>query len=1847
MRKVKLFLLMLVALLAGATPSWADTWTVAGSSSQVLGSAWDPEETSNDMTQVDGTTLWYLTKQSVALTAGDAGDIYFKVCKDHSWETAYPNDNHTLTVDADGTYDVTFWYNSADNAVYATYVYSIMGNLWDNWATDKDMVQDSENPFVYTLTIDEFAAEANKTYEYKLHANHAWADYQIPSGSGNNNSWTPTEAGNYTLVFTANVTTHTLELTATKIEEPAAGYICDFNTAISTSDHAFQVASNWRHIVDTYEDYWSGNDTYASYSYSETAGVDGTGALSCSTNQNSNSIYDLLVTPVVKGTVTIDAKATASYWTPQLSFYKITDNGDGTYTRGDQITVDVSAINSSDYTTITIPVDEAGERIGIRSSYVWLDNFTATEATIVPEAKLTIASAEPSATTGTIKWEQQANGKVLVSYTVTVTNTGEVDLTQGDDGFSVSIINGSTGDVYATVAVPQDLAVGETSDEFVVSAEVETSLWPNSYTYISMNLKENIYGSVVTRAQSTYVAYEPKLVFRAAESTSTSSITTAQAWGTITESKTESFEIANTGTAPLTIKSITLPDGFTSDNAPTAEFTLAKGETQALNITQDATAQGTFAGNLAIVYLDKDAAEQTYTLAFSATVIGENTWTADFNGSTSSGVTYPAGAVAEAGISTDYQYISSGNYNIWLTGRNTSGYDTANNKFITPKLHANAGDQLAFDVKAGYNSSDAYFVKVYVSTDRVNWGEPVETYVYSTVGSSFTTKTISFDTTGDYYVAFALYGTGSGIDNLVGLEKVDVAHDLYIKEVTWPDASIKTGTSQSSKPKVTVIPLTTEAADAYTVKYISGETVLATVDSKALTASASSTTEFAFTWTPNVESTTVYPATKVVFEFTDGTKFETETFDLTVTNEPIFHFVKDMPSSKWTEPSDVSTPIAFGKTNTADAQSFYVYNWGSAPLTVKSIAVPAGFTVTPAEQFAVAAFDENDMSVAAQAVEITFSATEAGTYSGNLVITYVNGAGEDATFELALSGTMLDPTKFYANFGGESNQWPAGSVYQSNVSTTYVATGDYAITSSSATNNLFVTPKLTAAAGDKLLFDAKLYSTSWSEGKVVVYAAATRDEVLNAEEGTTRQQLFSVSGQDAENTMTTDFQTFEVTVPSGEWYLGFEISGRPYVDEIYGLAVANVEHDWTIASSNIPTKAMQNVAATATVNVQNLGLTEEAADSYTATLYVNDEAAATAEAVALPMIHKLSDAGTQLSFSFLTSKVGTFPVYVELKAGDYSVTTEPVDVTFAEEVFVNDAIEIGSGTTTSYTYAPIDFYNFEQAKTSDIVYTAEQLTKYGLKNGDKISTLAFKGTLSSAKTMSNSSLRAWVGLKTGDITYGSPDKSAMTEVTVYNAGDMVFVAGTNMVTINLPENITYDGTSDLRIYLEGGGNSEYVSLYFAYDTNYSNMKWSNATSMKYNPLLYVTLDTAPATLAGNVKTSANEAIEGATITLKADNGVEYSGTTAADGSYSFNVIQAGLDFTATVEAEGFLKKEFALNLGGASATQDVTLYKRYGIVGGFPGFDWNNDKVMTQSTDDPNIFTLVVEDVELDATKYEYKLRADGIWKAEDNDGYQLPDEGNNDWTFNLAGKYTLKFTANVSEHTLTLEPSFKLEDNTTNIAAANLGGVTITSGRQFKEGWNAIYLPVYVSAEEVTAIFGENAEIAYYAGDETDASGNVTVKFGKRTEGSIEAGVPYLLWSEKAVDGLELTGREIVADQWPINGTTFDFVGVYTETTNNAGDYIVQGGEFRQADASNSVLPFRAYLKLKEGTTPARSLNFVVVEDGGSTTGIDAAEISGLETVEGIYNLNGQKVETLKRGGLYIINGKKVVFRK
>ena len=604
--------------------------------------------------------------------------------------------------------------------------------------------------------------------------------------------------------------------------ETVSPYVMDFNTEFSTADHYFTVAYNWKHIVPN-SDYDGYGPYYMSYTYSTSGGVDGSGALLAykqyaGDNYGGEVVKDILVTPVVNGEVKMYVKSGGlpnSTYPTFVEFYET--NSSGTQI-GDVIKrYTVENFKESDvegWDTVTISVNTA-KRIGIRLQNVYADNFSATSAELEKEKKLTIASAVPSATTGTIYWDQQANTNVLVKYTVTVKNTGEAPLEVGDENYSISIFNRKSKEVYTTVDIPQDLAVGETSNEFDVAVELPTSTWPNSYTYINMDLQENISGSVVQRAQSQYHAYEPKFVFREEGSTSTSSFYADIAFGKVTEETSKSYEIYNDGIAPLQIKSITVPEGFLVDNE--GNFTLNSKASQSITITLPVTTTGIFSGNVEIVYVDKNGADVVYTKAITGTVLdpSKNMITFDDGAGNSD---YPAGSVRfnvyisseGSGVSKNYYLQSS----------------TPNPLYITPLMTATDGESLTFDAEAVGNSSSK--VEVMISTDRQNW-TTIQTISSIASRYDWTTYSASIPEAGDYYIGFKL--TSAMIDNIYGLVYATAPeHDLLLVA-----SNIPTNGKQNQDYTVTAsignVGPNVETAGTYSATlYVDGEAVATSND---------------------------------------------------------------------------------------------------------------------------------------------------------------------------------------------------------------------------------------------------------------------------------------------------------------------------------------------------------------------------------------------------------------------------------------------------------------------------------------------------------------------------------------------------------------------------------------------------------------------------------------------------------------------------------------------------------------------------------------------------------------------------------------------------------------------------------------------------------------------------------------------------------------------------------------------------------------------------------------------------------------------------------------------------------
>lgn len=113
--------------------------------------------------------------------------------------------------------------------------------------------------------------------------------------------------------------------------ETETDYTVDFNTKIDVSNHNFKVAPNWGHIVDSYYDEDEWETLYVTYSwgnnYGETDGALSVGTQSLSSGYGTGTpVYDLLVTPVVNGTISFKVKTKSSN-SSDLTLYSLNETG--------------------------------------------------------------------------------------------------------------------------------------------------------------------------------------------------------------------------------------------------------------------------------------------------------------------------------------------------------------------------------------------------------------------------------------------------------------------------------------------------------------------------------------------------------------------------------------------------------------------------------------------------------------------------------------------------------------------------------------------------------------------------------------------------------------------------------------------------------------------------------------------------------------------------------------------------------------------------------------------------------------------------------------------------------------------------------------------------------------------------------------------------------------------------------------------------------------------------------------------------------------------------------------------------------------------------------------------------------------------------------------------------------------------------------------------------------------------------------------------------------------------------------------------------------------------------------
>ncbi len=191
---------------------------------------------------------------------------------------------------------------------------------------------------------------------------------------------------------------------------------------------------------------------------------------------------------------------------------------------------------------------------------------------------------------------------------------------------------------------------------------------------------------------------------------------------------------------------------------------------------------------------------------------------------------------------------------------------------------------------------------------------------------------------------------------------------------------------------------------------------------------------------------------------------------------------------------------------------------------------------------------------------------------------------------------------------------------------------------------------------------------------------------------------------------------------------------------------------------------------------------------------------------------------------------------------------------------------------------------------------------------------------------------------------------------------------------------------------------------------------------------------------------------------------------------------------------------------------------------------------------------------------------------------------------------------------------------------------------RKLWQGWNTVCLPFAVAVAD----FGDEVKIEVL--DTEDSSADML--YFKQVK-NVVPGQPCLVWVPNDMDwryektneeGLEFVGYPQLSDG------VFYMNGSFATENIGAGHYKMntEGTAFGMTSAKGMIYPFRAYVSPTE-TSGAASIRVRHIEDD-STTGIKAPVLK----MEGAdcYDLQGRKVLHPNRGQIYILGGRKVLFK-
>ena len=608
-----------------------------------------------------------------------------------------------------------------------------------------------------------------------------------------------------------------------------------------------------------------------------------------------------------------------------------------------------------------------------------------------------------------------------------------------------------------------------------------------------------------------------------------------------------------------------------------------------------------------------------------------------------------------------------------------------------------------------------------------------------------------------------------------------------------------------------------------------------------------------------------------------------------------------------------------------------------------------------------------------------------------------------------------------------------------------------------------------------------------------------------------------------------------------------------------------------------------------------------------------------------------------------TAKAGTTTITASYAGNDTCAASEASYTITVKEAGPNWTHTFAKGDiTTSSSSASLDGVNWTIPTNAAYAGAGTDGLQLGSKN-DPLSnfilkTDEFKGTITkvivTARTTS----------KGGNVAVAVNNVSYNDTVTLTTTHTDYTFEGSSQGELSL----TFNGVVYLKkidVYYTTSGASK-TATKITFDQGNATFQQDQKASDKYEH-----------TNAAKVTTKEGTAVESATVTysssdkdhadVDADGKVKIDLTVA--GTYTITATYAGDDNYANSTASYTITVEATLE-GDGTLEKPYTVADAIAIV-----------KANKQTTDNVYVKGIVTNVISTEANIAQYN----------DCDYYIADSEDATDQMEAYHGKYLGNTTVTSADQILkgdkvilcgvlttyktTIElgegnyiasfwdsKELTIDENNTN-TIENARHATVTLARTFNSNaWNTLVLPFNMTAEQVTATFGSDTQLAKYIGTTLNNDGTYTLNFETTT--TITANTPVFVYGANNVNtkAIEDVNMVVATPTTTPSGAAFAFTGSYESLTPKAGDWFISSdNNFYRAKGTETMKATRAFFRPTTAEASAKGITMVMDDKPTAISGVTADNAFNEDTPA--YNLAGQRV-TNNYHGLIIKRGKKYV---